>query len=122
MPQITAGNRAIVRVEAGGALWVTATGNARYQIGLPILSASTSIPVGLPFCIGVVESAASVELICESGTLDYESQLVENLKISNLPELTVGAAGSASVLPANPAGYLRININGIERKIAYYNA
>jgi len=34
---------------------------------------------------------------------------------------TVGAAGGASALPANPVGYLVVNINGTARKIPYYN-
>lgn len=34
---------------------------------------------------------------------------------------TVGVAGAASALPANPVGYLVVNINGTARKIPYYN-
>ena len=33
---------------------------------------------------------------------------------------TVGAAGAASALPANPTGYLSISINGTVRKVPYY--
>lgn len=33
---------------------------------------------------------------------------------------TVGAAGAASALPANPTGYIVVNINGTDRKIPYY--
>ena len=32
----------------------------------------------------------------------------------------VGAAGAATALPANPVGYLRVNLNGTIRKIPYY--
>lgn len=34
---------------------------------------------------------------------------------------TVGAAGGASALPATPLGYLRIQINGTNVRIPYYN-
>jgi hypothetical protein len=34
---------------------------------------------------------------------------------------SVGAAGAASALPAQPVGYLVVNINGAARKIPYYN-
>jgi hypothetical protein len=33
---------------------------------------------------------------------------------------TVGAAGAASALPANPTGYMLIRINGTNRKIPFY--
>ena len=33
---------------------------------------------------------------------------------------TVGAAGGASALPANPTGYIVVNINGTDRKIPFY--
>ena len=35
---------------------------------------------------------------------------------------TVGAAGAASALPANPTGYLKIDIGGTEYKVPYYAA
>jgi hypothetical protein len=35
---------------------------------------------------------------------------------------TVGAAGTASALPANPAGYLTIDADGGVRKVPFYNA
>jgi len=34
---------------------------------------------------------------------------------------TVGAAGSASVLPAIPVGYIQIDVNGTLYKLPYYN-
>lgn len=35
-------------------------------------------------------------------------------------DTTVGAAGAASALPAQPTGYLSISINGTVRKVPYY--
>lgn len=35
---------------------------------------------------------------------------------------TVGTAGAATVLPANPEGYLIINIGGTNYKLPYYKS
>lgn len=78
MPTINAGSRAIVTVQDGKAIWVTATGNARYTIGLPVLSASTSIPRNQETRIGYLGTTANVELICESGTLSYQDTSMTN--------------------------------------------
>jgi hypothetical protein len=37
-------------------------------------------------------------------------------------QTTVGATGSASVLPTNPVGYMKMKINGSEYVVPYYNA
>lgn len=37
------------------------------------------------------------------------------------PNTTSAVAGGATALPATPQGYITININGTDRKIAYYN-
>ena len=42
-------------------------------------------------------------------------------RLNGTSTTTVGATGAATVLPANPVGYIQININGTERKIPYYN-
>ena len=42
--------------------------------------------------------------------------------ISGNTATTVGAAGGASALPANPTGYLKIDIGGTEYKVPYYAA
>ena len=42
--------------------------------------------------------------------------------ISGNTSTTVGAAGVASALPANPTGYLKIDIGGTEFKVPYYAA
>lgn len=36
-------------------------------------------------------------------------------------ETTVGASGSASALPANPVGYIIINVGSSAFKVPYYN-
>jgi hypothetical protein len=41
--------------------------------------------------------------------------------IGNL-STTVGGAGGASALPATPRGYVNVNVDGVERKIPYYDA
>lgn len=43
-----------------------------------------------------------------------------NVRINGSAATTVGAAGAGSALPATPAGYLVVNINGTDQKIPYY--
>ena len=40
--------------------------------------------------------------------------------INQETELAAPASGGANPLPANPAGYLLVNIGGVDRRIAYY--
>lgn len=43
-------------------------------------------------------------------------------RLNTNTQTTVGAAGAASALPANPTGYVIINVNGTDRVIPYYAA
>ena len=43
-----------------------------------------------------------------------------NMTISNVPTVSSGNAGAAEALPATPAGYLRVTINGSTRVIPFY--
>lgn len=43
------------------------------------------------------------------------------LSINATTGTTVGASGAASALPALPTGYLSVNINGVARRIPFYN-
>ncbi len=36
-------------------------------------------------------------------------------------QTTVGSAGSATALPANPTGYLKVVIDNVERVIPFYD-
>ena len=64
--------------------------------------------------IAVQNSAAStVWGVTAAGFMKY---------ISGNTATTVGAAGAASALPANPTGYLKIDIGGTEYKVPYYAA
>tara|TARA_R110001606_G_scaffold27768_3_gene88663 strand:- start:5998 stop:7911 length:1914 start_codon:yes stop_codon:yes gene_type:complete len=46
--------------------------------------------------------------------------LDQPLKITNQSAATLAVAGGASALPALPQGYLRVEIDGVTRKIAFY--
>lgn len=41
---------------------------------------------------------------------------------ASLVQTTVGTPGAASVLPSNPTGYLKVEINGSQKVIPYYEA
>jgi hypothetical protein len=43
------------------------------------------------------------------------------VSLGNTTAATVGAAGAAAALPANPVGYLIINVAGTQMKLPYYN-
>lgn len=43
-----------------------------------------------------------------------------NVTVDNSTQTTVGAAGAASALPANPTGYLILDISGTEYVLPYY--
>lgn len=64
-------------------------------------------------------------------SITYSGQLVTSVAatsagagtvaIGGTTATTVGAAGAASALPANPLGYLIINVAGTQAKLPYYN-
>jgi len=43
------------------------------------------------------------------------------IKLFNTTSTTVGAAGTATALPAKPVGYITVKVNGEDYKIPYYN-
>lgn len=57
-----------------------------------------------------------------SGKLELDLDNRQLVLTDALTATTVGAAGAASALPAQPTGYWRVLIGGIERKIAFYTA
>jgi hypothetical protein len=64
--------------------------------------------------LNIQNSAASLIFgVTAAGLMKY---------ISGNTATTVGAAGAASALPANPTGYLKIDIGGTEYKVPYYAA
>ena len=62
-----------------------------------------------------IQNSAGSDLfgISSAGLIEY---------ISGNTATTVGAAGAASALPANPTGYLKIDIGGTTYKVPYYAA
>ena len=52
---------------------------------------------------------------------DIEIEADKNLKIVANTSTTIGSNGSASAPTTNPVGYLKININGTDYQVPYYN-
>lgn len=50
------------------------------------------------------------------------SATLNSIGFRTLTQTTIGAAGAASALPANPLGYVTLTVNGAGVKIPYYNA
>lgn len=57
-----------------------------------------------------------------SGKMEFDLDSRQLVLTDALVATTVGAAGAASALPAQPSGYWRVLIGGTERKIPYYEA
>lgn len=63
-------------------------------------------------------NGANPKISTSGGSLDVGSAVVfTNQTVGS----TIGAAGAASALPANPLGYITTSINGTACKIPYYN-
>lgn len=61
-------------------------------------------------------------LVCDDITTNVKLTLADQIQFSQA-QTTVGAAGSASALPANPSGYIRIlDFTGNPFVIPYYKA
>lgn len=61
-------------------------------------------------------------LVCDTLTVQVQETLVDQIQFNQV-QTTVGAAGSASALPATPTGYIRILDNtGQPFVIPYYKA
>lgn len=50
------------------------------------------------------------------------NDIMLNFADSGMHQATVGTAGSASALPANPSGYLKIQVEGTNYVVPYYKA
>ena len=59
------------------------------------------------------DDASTVETGIDSSSRLYFS--------SGLTQTTVGSAGGASALPATPTGYIKVNVNGTQKKVPYYD-
>jgi len=60
-----------------------------------------------------IETASNADLVLDpqgTGTVDFKVPA----------QSTVGAAGAASALPANPTGYFTIKVNGSTFVVPYY--
>jgi hypothetical protein len=111
----TAANHFAGRVGIGTA--ITTTYQARIsnvQSTADITLATTNFAAQTADSLAIQNSAgSSVFGVTAAGFMKYSA--------SNTAT-TVGAAGAASALPANPTGYLKIDIGGTEYKVPYYAA
>ena len=81
------------------------------------------VPYNGKISLGAVATNTDSKITTENtnANIIIETQGTGTLDI-NIPTTTaVGTAGSASALPANPVGYLKIKVNGTAYQIPYYN-
>lgn len=61
-------------------------------------------------------------VVCDTLTVNGTANIIDQIQFNQF-QTTVGAAGSASALPANPTGYIRIlDYSGQPFVIPYYKA
>lgn len=61
------------------------------------------------------------DTLAEAGTADKAAIEGAELVLTNQTVgTTAPSAGAGAALPATPAGYLTVSINGVTRQIAYY--
>jgi len=103
------------------------------RIGLP--NGTTSLPgvaFGLDVNTGFINSSPdTIDIVTGGGVkarigvsqveLGATGGAGTRIRFNTTSTVSVGAAGAAQILPANPAGYTVININGTDFKIPYYN-
>lgn len=66
--------------------------------------------------------ASFTNITCDNVTVVTQLTINDQMQFNNV-QFTVGSAGSASALPANPDGYFRVkDYTGVQKVIPYYNA
>lgn len=100
-----------------------------------IIHASTSTTSGATFTVAAQSSSfagstgGSLTLSAGSGVTTGGDVTISlgsggtngSLRLTNTTSTTSATGGSATALPAQPQGYLTVFINGVARKIPYYN-
>lgn len=100
-----------------------------------IIHASTSTTSGATFIVAAQSSSfagstgGSLTLSAGSGVTTGGDVTISlgsggtngSLRLTNTTSTTSATGGSATALPAQPQGYLTVFINGVARKIPYYN-
>jgi hypothetical protein len=108
----------ILIIGQGGGIYVGSTKTAIYTQQDNTTASATGSPLLIQSqsCTGATSIGGDLELKCGAGT-----SANGNLKITNVAT-TVGAqtSGAAAALPAQPAGYVSVTINGTVRKLPYY--
>ena len=98
-------------------------GNGGGNEGLIAAGGSTSSYAGLSLRTGNGVASTLTRLSISNGAAEA-IMLLANQKINfgtGYPtQTTVGAAGAASALPANPDGYIRVQVAGAEKVVPYY--
>jgi hypothetical protein len=118
--------------QVSGTTVITMSNDANGSIELGKVNGATSTPF-IDFHSGATAVDFDARIIGSGGTgasgggtLELNSNRLTMTNVNvNLASITtattVGAAGAASALPANPVGYIIIEIGGTQRKIPYYN-
>jgi hypothetical protein len=102
----------------GGGIYVGPTKVALFtqQDNTTASATASTLTVQAQNATGTTSTGADLELKTGTGTSNNG-----NLRITNVPTTTSApSAGAGGALPATPAGYVSVTINGTVRKLPYY--
>jgi hypothetical protein len=118
--------------QVSGVTVIAMSNDANGSIELGKVNGTGTTPF-IDFHAGTTATDYDVRLIASGGTGSTGQGTLQltggrfNISTANVnlgsigTATTVGAAGAASVLPANPVGYIIIEVGGTQQKIPYYN-
>lgn len=98
----------------------TSTGNVEFATSNTVLQSG---PVNLGSQSLTTTGAVSTGAVTSTSLTVSGTTTTGNIALTSATTSTiVGAAGAASGLPATPAGYIQISINGTQYKLPFYTA
>lgn len=113
-------------------LYIGSAAVVNYAVFVDAVAGSTFIPAVIKHGVGAAaiavsgvgtpsSSSAWMTYTDGSGNIKFAIKQAGNLFFAtSLTQSTVGAPGAAAVLPSNPTGYLKIEINGATKLVPYY--
>ena len=115
----------IISTNTNGGINITPNGNGTITLGGNVVAvtnelAATDVAVGSELILG---ASASIQQSATNSDLILGTQGNGTVRINNpQTQTTVGSAGGATAVPAQPTGYLKLNLGGTVFAIPYYAA
>ena len=124
MDNIRIDGNAITATNTNGGITITPDGTGNITLGGNYVAvtnelSATDVAVGSEVLLG---TGAKILQITTNEDLVLETNGTGTLRLNNpQTQTSVGSAGSASALPGQPTGYIKINLGGTVRVIPFYD-